>query len=275
MKYLSVIALMLIFNSAFSQYYFNDIISNQYSNKQFQLIKAGKIKQVQAKSIDAQGQVTEGFSLTQDFNRNYSSSTTNSITAANINSVLTTQYNTDKVVSNNELSKGVETTVSYTYNPDGKLASIFSTTTDTALHYQTTEKHSWQYAANGKPLQMLRIKNEIDTLFIVFIMDEQGNIAEEHWKRKGVDIETYYYYYNAKNQLTDIVRFNKRVLKLLPDYLFEYDDQNRLATMTQVPAANSNYLIWKYAYNDNGLKKTEICTNRQKELIAKIEYSYQ
>jgi len=225
--------------------------------------------------MDAQGQVTEGFSLTQDFNKNYSSSTTNSITAANINSVLTTQYNTDKVVSNNELSKGVESTVSYTYNPDGKLASIFSTTTDTALHYQTTEKHSWQYAANGKPLQMLCIKNETDTLFIVFSTDEQGNIAEEHWKRKGTDIETYYYYYNAKNQLTDIVRFNKRVQKLLPDYLFEYDDLNRLATMTQVPAANSNYLIWKYAYNDNGLKKTEICTNREKELIAKIEYSYQ
>lgn len=275
MKYLLVFAVLFAGKQSFAQYYYNDLLSNQYGNKQFQLIKSNKIKQIQVKSFDAGGQAAEGFSLVQEFSANYNQSTTTSNTAANISEASTTTYNTDKVSGTYEIAKGVETKVAYTYLQNGKLETISSSTTDTALHYQTTEKHIWQYATNGKPAQMLRIKNIIDTTIIVFNTDEQGNIAEEHWKKKGKDIETYFYYYNPQNQLTDIVRFNKRVQKLLPDFLFEYDDQNRIAKMTQVPAGNSNYIIWNYAYNDKGLKQSEVCTNRQKELIAKVEYVYQ
>jgi hypothetical protein len=275
MKYLIVLSLLLAGNQSFTQYYYNDLLSNQYSNNQFQIIKANKIKQVQVKSFDASGQAAEGFSLVQEFSAGYSQSTTTSNTAANISEASITNYNADQVTATNEIAKGVETKVAYTYLQNGKLETISSSTTDTALHYQTTEKHIWQYSNNGKPVQMLRIKNTTDTTFIVFSTDEQGNIAEEHWKKKGKDIETYFYYYNTQNQLTDIVRFNKRVQKLLPDFLFEYDAQNRIAAMTQVPAGNSNYIIWNYSYNDKGLKQSEVCTNRQKELIAKVQYTYQ
>jgi hypothetical protein len=106
------------------------------------------------------------------------------------------------------------------------------------------------------------------------VSDEHGNIIEEHWKRKNITFETYYYYYNDKNQLTDIVRFNKRVQKLLPDFLFEYDAAGRISQMIQVPPGSSNYSIWEYHYNDKGLKLEEICSNRQKQLLGKIVYSY-
>ena len=275
MKFLFLAICLTLGNAGFAQYYYNDLLSNQYSNTQFQLIKSNNIKQVNVKSFDAAGNTAEGFSLTQTFSSGYSNAQTISNTAANVVSVLNTEYKAGKIIATSEISKGVETTVRYTYLQDGKLESIVSVTTDTALHYQTTEKHVWQYTGNGKPVQLIRIKNNTDTTLVNFITDEQGNIAEEHWRRKGVEVETYFYYYNNKNLLTDIVRFNKRVQKLLPDFLFDYDTENRMVTLTQIPAASSNYIVWSYSYNPKGLKQSELCTNRQKEVIAKMEYSYQ
>jgi hypothetical protein len=168
----------------------------------------------------------------------------------------------------------VETTNTFTYNEKGLPTTITSNTTDTAVKITSNEVHIWNYNANNIPTLLLKIKNKVDTTFIEFVYDEKGNVGEERWKRKGRVFETYYYYYNDKNQVTDIVRFNTRAKQMLPDYLYEYDDKGRISKMTQVTNGGSNYLVWTYTYNDKGLKETEVCYNKQKQLVGSIEYGY-
>jgi hypothetical protein len=47
-----------------AQYYFNDILTTKQTNKQYKLLKDNSIQQVTAKSFEADGTISEGFSLT-------------------------------------------------------------------------------------------------------------------------------------------------------------------------------------------------------------------
>ncbi|MGZ8556996.1 MAG: hypothetical protein ACXWWC_01615, partial [Chitinophagaceae bacterium] len=108
-----------------------------------------------------------------------------------------------------------------------------------------------------------------------FTLDEKGNVADEQFYRRNVGIDSIFYYYDEKNRLTDIVRFNKKAKKLLPSVMFEYDESNRIIQkMTILSSSNPDYLIWRYIFNDKGLKTKEALFNKQKELTGRIEYAY-
>lgn len=270
-----IIALLFSIPS-YSQYYYNDIIANNQSNKQYLLLKSNKVQKVKAISFDGNNQPSQGFSLEQEFSPDYKKLTTISGTTSGSASTLVTYYENNKVKRSQENARGVETLTDYFYDDKGRIQRINSVTTDTAVQSKSTETHIWTYSDNNQPHLLLKIKNNNDTTRIEMIPDEYGNIGEERWKRKGATpFETYYYYYNNKNQLTDIVRFNKRAQKLLPDFLFEYDTAGRVKQMIQVPAVSSNYMIWSYIYSEKGLKQEEICTDKQKQRLGRIEYSYQ
>jgi len=275
MKLCCIIFVMFFCSSLFSQYYYNDIVSNSQSNKQYQLFKSNKIKSVKVTSYDAQNKSMKDFSLTQDFSSDFTKSVTSSTVDSSAASTLTTFYDNNKVIGTSNFTKGIETKTDYSYDEKGRLLSIVSATTDTAFNNNATEQHIWFYNQQNHIDYMLKIKNVNDTTRIEFINDQHGNVIEEHWKKKNKSIETYYYYYNENSLLTDIVRFNKRVQKLLPDFLFEYDDLGRVIQMKQVPAGSSNYFIWKYVYNDKGLKQEETCLDKQKEPLGKMVYRYQ
>ncbi len=270
MKLLFLVIAILFITPLFSQYYYNDIIANYQSNQQYQLLKSNKVKKVSVNSFDADNTVLQGLSLTQEFTSDYSALSTIDST-----STVNTFYENNKVKHISSITKGIETMTDYLYDNKGKLHIINSTSTDTALKTDATEMHIWEYNATGGPDYMLKIKNKTDTARIELICDAEGNVIEEHWKKKNISLETYYYYYNDKKLLTDIVRFNKRAQKLLPDFLFEYDDtNNRVKQMVQVPTGTSNYLVWNYSYNEKGLRIQEICLNKQKQVVGKVVYTY-
>lgn len=275
MKFLFAIGSLVCYSSLFGQYYYNDILANKQSNKQYQLLLSNKIRSVEVTSFDADNKPSAGFSLKQQFSSDYKKLITTSALDSNAASTLTTSYESNKVAATSTITKGIETKTEYLYDDKGRLQKINSSSTDTSLNNNASEQHLWFYNAKSQPDYMLKIKNGNDTTRIEFINDEHGNLVEEHWKKRSLSLETYYYYYNDNNLLTDIVRFNKRVQKLLPDFLFEYDDQGRVIQMKQVPAGSSNYLIWKYMYNNKGLKQEEICQDKQRQLVGRIAYSYQ
>jgi hypothetical protein len=64
------------------------------------------------------------------------------------------------------------------------------------------------------------------------------------------------------------------VNKLLPEYMFEYSPANQVIQKITVPANSNNYLIWRFQYNNQGLKTKEAIYNKQKQLTGKIEYQY-
>jgi YD repeat-containing protein len=57
--------------------------------------------------------------------------------------------------------------------------------------------------------------------------------------------------------------------------MFEYSANNQVIQKITVPSNNSEYLIWRYQYDANGLKTKEAIYNKQKQLTGKIDYVYQ
>lgn len=274
MSRLFCLCLLFLAGSVHAQYYYNDIVSTQASNEQFKLLRNLKIKSITASSFEPDDSPTEGFSLEQEISPDGKKAVIKSSTGAGT-SLTTNSYELNKIkkiVTNN---KGIESRTDYYYDAAGRVVKIQFTTTDTAMKSVLTEAHEWLYDAQGKAVSMLKTKNRTDSTQVYFVRDESGNIAEEQWQKNGRTVETYYYYYNPKNELTDIVRFNPRLKKLIPDYVYEYDTNGRIARMTQYSLGSSNYFTWVYLYNDKGLKEQERCVDKTKRLVGRISYSYQ
>jgi len=254
----------------YSQYYYNDIITTQQTNDQYLLLRNNRIHEVLAKSYEADGELTADFVLEQQIDS--SRVTTTSEYPSTGKSVSESFYENDRLNKTITYTGNVSSTVLYSY--DGNhLKSITTQIIDTFMASSSDETHEWFYE-NERPVKMLLIKNNTDTTTVELIRDEHGDIAEERWRKRGAIVENYFYYYNEQHKLTDIVRYNAKALRLLPDYLFAYDSNGTLIQLTQVPQGSSNYLVWNYVYAANGLKEKELCFNKQKQPVGRIEYSY-
>lgn len=260
--------------TAQGQYYYNDIIATHQTNANYQLLRSNKIKKVKAINKDANNQPVEGFLLTQEMEADGTQLITNTATSDGVSSVFTSFFEGGKITRTEEKSVNVNTTCTYVYLQDGKLASITSSSVDTVINGYQKEEHIWQYNNQGLPIQMLKVKNGKDTIKVVLIYDEKGVIAAEQWRKGNIKLETYYYYVDAANRVTDIVRQNPNNGKMIPDWIYEYDANGHCTKMTQVRTGGSNYLVWKYTYLANGLKQKEVCIDKAKQVLGTMEYSY-
>ena len=270
--WIACIILLMNVYSAYSQYYYNDILTTRQTNDQYLLLKNNHIQKVTAKSFEADGSLTENFMLQQNISSNSDVITTTAEYPSTGNSISTSYYANNRIIKTIDTVEKIKSTITYSY-ADNNLASITTTTEDNFMNTSSTEVHQWLYQ-NDQPVQMLLIKNQVDTTVIDFVKDDEGNIGEEHWNKKGRRTENYFYYYNQQHKLTDIVRYNTRAQRLLPDFLFEYDNNGALIKFTQIPQGSDDYLIWQYLYAPNGLKQKEMLFNKQKRNIGTIEYTY-
>ena len=112
-------------------------------------------------------------------------------------------------------------------------------------------------------------------VLVRFVLDGKGNVTEERSSRMGAPLPTFYYYYDADNHLTDIVRYSLRAARLLPIEMFEYGEDGRVSSALIVPEeGNSFYEKWFYEYDEKGLKVKDFCYNKEKELLGSVEYRY-
>jgi hypothetical protein len=276
MKKLFSISLVLMAGlQAGAQYYYLDIIGTAQTNKQYKLIKENRLQKISAASFEGNNQPSADFVLEQTVGNNGQQITTRSASVNSGESYFISSYENDRLAKTVDSSNSAINTVLYVYDAGGKLVSTIAASKDFDGTSISAETHNWKYNSNGQPESMLKVKNGRDSTYISYKLDEAGNVVEENWKKNNRTIETYYYYYNARKQLTDIVRFNRKAKQMLPDFMFEYDTAGLLSQMTQTQGTSANYLIWRYIYNTNGLKEKEIVFNKQKELLGKIEYTYQ
>ena len=272
--------LFVAITSAKSQYYFTDIVSHRQSDYQYKQLIAAKVTHMQAVSYGKDSTtVSTTFTLEQDIIDGGKKVITKTTLANSGTTIIENNYRNDQlIISLNSIVQPLSTVVTktaYTYSDQGEILSIVSNSLDTIASVSGfSERHIWQYNDKNKPTKMLNIKNNSDTLTVLFTYDEKGNVAEEKWFRKGQTIEKYYYYYDNDGLLTDVVRFNDRVRKLLPDFVYEYDDNANIIKMTQTIKGGTDYFIWKYTYNDKNLKATESCYTRKNELQGKVVYEY-
>ncbi len=271
-KSLLALLLLSITAAAGAQYYYRDIIGARESAELIRNMKKAKVSTVKLASFNERNVPIEDFYVEQQFFAQkgllVTSSSSGATEASQLFSYTDAAGHIIRTVDSTENTVSVTT---YTYNADGSLAATISNTGDSSALEQ--EVHLWQYTA-GKPYRMLRIKNRKDTTFVNFVLDDKGLVSEEREVHKGITSEPVYYYYNDKGQLTDIVRYNKRAARLLPEYMFEYSDKGQVIQKITVPANNSDYTIWRYQYNGWGLKTKEAVYNKQKKLTGKVEYQY-
>jgi YD repeat-containing protein len=274
MRFLIVAIVLLISLNAFNQYYYNDLVALKMSTRQYSLLKDNNVKSVKAVSYESNDQLTEDFRLEQQINQGAKIITTYSNHPSSGEVVTNNFYDNGRLIKTVDSSGNVKTTTTYQYDAEGKVDNILTQTNDAFMNSTSSELHKWNYN-DDKPTYMLRVKDNRDTTLIELSYDEEGNVAQENWKRKDKTVQSYFYYYNDTHQLTDIVRYNTKAQKMLPDFLFEYDSNGNLTQMTQVPSGSSDYTVWQYVYDDKGLKQKEVAYNKQKQLLGRVEYRYQ
>jgi len=272
MKLLTLITLLLIATTSNCQYYYKDIIGSEQTTNLLKAYKTNKVNRVVVTSYDGENTKMDEFYVEQQF----TPEALKTITRSNVsNESILISY----IDANNRVTKTIDSSdvvtsyTNYTYNSDGLLLSTISSSADTGKTSTQTEQHIWQYQ-NRKPVSMLRIKNNNDTTYIRFRVDDKGNVSEEQETHKGITAEPIYYYYDDNGRLTDIVAFSKRAKRLLPEYMFEYSTANQVIQQITVPDNSSQYTIWRYQYDDKGLKIKEAIYNKQKQLTGKLEYQY-
>lgn len=263
---------MLVAMAAQGQFYYKDVITIQQTNAQWNALKNNRVKAVKVQSYEANNQPTEGFSVQQKLADNRLITYTQS--PANGPSELTATYNAAGRLSETvDTSQDFHSTTTYMYDANGRVTNI--TNTSRSGEFTTIETHTWTYDAAGKPSQMLRIRNNTDTTFVTFVYDGKDVPVEEHATRKAGKEPDIFYYYDDKNQLTDIVRYSQKARRLLPTHIFSYDAQGRLAAMLLVPEGTNEYQRWYYDYDARGLKIRERAYNKQQQVLGKIEYTYE
>ena len=276
MKSLSLFIIIIsIAGKSFAQYYYQDIIASQQATEKWKTYKDNKIKSVNISSFESNNQATQGFECKQTVAKDYSQISTYTKTDFSRETTLTSYYSASGLLQKTiDTSKNYQSSTEYLFDASANISSITNTSIETTSGIKNTEQHLWKYGADGKPVSMQKIKNNSDTTFISFVKDEKGNIAEEHGVHNKSAIPTIYYYYDDNKRLTDIVRYNEKAKRLLPDYIFTYNDNNKLSSMLFVPEGSNDYEKWIYDYNDNQLRTMETCFNKQKQMLGKIEYEY-
>lgn len=259
--------------NAGAQFYYKDILSAQQLVSTMASYKENKIKVVNIKSFEDDGSESEGFFCQKKVSRDYRK--TELFTRSNISSssLMTAIFDKDgKVMATNDSSSISVSDIRYAYDATGRVLSIVSMikSQDDDFTNAITEEHIYVYDEQNHPIKMTRIKNLKDTSFSTFALDEKNNVAIEKDSKTGTK---YYYYYDGKNRLTDIVQTNDFRNNLHPDYIFEYNNSNQVTQMTVTEEGGNDYFVWKYSYN-NGLRVAERCYTKERKLMGSVEYEY-
>ena len=271
---LSVIGLFAFEPVTHAQFYYKDLVSNRQLVAEMALLKEQKIRSIKVNSFEDDGSPSDGFICEKKISRNYK--TVEMFTRSNSTapSEFISTFNSRGLLEETLDSSSISTNnTRYTYDENGRIKSIYSIlrSSDDDFANEIVEEHIYQYRADGIPERMIRIKNGSDSTIILFSLDEKNNLSIEKNTKSG---DTYYYYYDSKNRLTDIVRLNPYNQKMLPDYMFEYNSTGQVSQMTTTEEGGSYYFIWRYTYS-NGLRIKEKCFSKEKRLMGTIDYEYE
>jgi hypothetical protein len=277
MKILTLFLFLCLTQLAQSQYYYNDIAGARSLGERMKDYAANKVKTVTATGYDKQGVKTTDFNEWQEVDPSQNLFRIATRNGQQVNRQTYQFDNKYRLLSIRDSSIFIKSVSSYTYDANDNIVSIRTVTEDqdTLTEFSETEERQWTYSGPGKPQRMLRILNGKDSSEYRFTIDEQGNVIDEQLFRRGTGIDPIYYYYDKNKRLTDIVRYNKRMKALMADMMFEYDDNNRMIQkITTLSVANPDYLIWRYVFDERGLKTKEALFDKQKQLTGRIDYQY-
>ncbi|MGI8583415.1 MAG: hypothetical protein ACR2KX_14540 [Chitinophagaceae bacterium] len=270
-----IILFISMFSGAFAQYFYKDIWTNQQLTKEFAVLKNENKRTISVKSFEDDGEPSEEFYCERKIDRNFTKSEMISRSYITSQSLLISYYNEKgwilKTVDSTQTSLARS---EYEYDNKGRVVMITNFTKANDETVGITETHQYIYNAIGKPEKMIKRKNNADISNVNFTIDDKGNVIDEQEITRGVKGRKYLYYYDDKSRLTDVVHYNERAKRLLPDYMYEYNQTGQIKQMISTDDNISNYFIWKYTYNDLRLRESEKCYSKEKRLLGSIQYVY-
>jgi len=261
-------------NKATAQYFYKDIWSPQQLIKEMSILKSEKIRAISVKSFEDNGEPSEGFFCEKKIDKDYSLSETMTRSLVTSQSLLATHFNSKGlIIQTTDSSESSVSQTGYLYDDNDRITVVkaFTRADDDAGGIEET--HNYSYNAGGALEKMIMEKNNVEMSTVNFKVDEKGNVIEEEERFKNGSSKKYFYYYDDKNRLTDIVHYNDRAKRLLPDYMYEYNSIGQIKQMISIEEG-SGYYIWKYTYNDKGLRETEKCLSKERKLLGSIQYVY-
>ena len=181
----------------------------------------------------------------------------------------------NKLINMETMEDGINSSTTYSYNEKQQLIKVATLSKDPINGLDIEDVLIWEYKDTDLPIGLLKISNKTDTLHYLFVI-ENNKVVEEQLLRGKQVRDRIYYYYNESNRISDIVRYNKYVKKLMPDIMLEYNESNQVIQKVTLLTLqrSADYLIWRFVYNEKGLKTKEALFNKNKELQGKIDYTY-
>jgi YD repeat-containing protein len=276
MKYcITTLGLLALCFTGFSQYYYKGIMATRQGNELNRLMKKAKVQTVVVKNYNFDDTEIESFLCNQYAENNCKYVVT--VTG----SPFVNEYHLHSWYNNNaQVTKSVDSTEDtnivnqYEYDAAGRLKTLTINSYEVRTRDKLMEQHQFFYNAKGAPEKLYVIKNSNDTISVQFKCDTAGNVLEEVSFKKGKEKERYYYYYDAKHRLTDIVKFNQLVNRLLPETILEYNEQDQIVKRTYFTPGTSQYQHWFFKYNAQGLKTEEQCYLKGNLFRGKLVYNY-
>ena len=126
-----------------AQYYYNDIIGTQETNRQMKIYLANKVNTVSAKGIDPEGRQTNDFSELQEVKENGAAlkiATRNNLS----NTIFYNRFdNQGRLTSITDSSTYIQSITSYEYDANGRIVLVKNSIKDTANDFNQTEIHKW------------------------------------------------------------------------------------------------------------------------------------
>lgn len=279
-KLFATCLLLFCFPDLHAQYYYKDVISNKQISVDMATYKQKKIHTIKLKSFEDDGSESDGFLCEKTISRDYS--TVELFTRSNISaiSLFTSVFNNKMQLLNSTDSSNISVTYTYyTYDQDRlKKVQTVVRSNDDDFTNEIVEEHIYEYNDAGYPVSMMRVKDRHDSTKILFSLDEKNNVAIEKDTKTA---RKFYYYYDAKNRITDIAHTNEFRSNMVADYVFEYDASGMLKQMTvteqgvgtDLKDADPLYTIWRYV-NEDGLRQKEGLFTQNGKLLGSIEYYY-
>lgn len=268
-----IFALFFTVVNTIGQFYYKDILTNIQSSADLNTLKVEKIKEVGVTSLEQDGIPSEGFFCKKEISKNYTKVEVITQTATSYKSYFTSIYSKEGLlISSSDSSEVSVTNTTYVYDNNNNITSMKSSThflEEESLD-EIYEEHYYTYNEKNIPVKLVVVKNKKDSVTYLFSTDENGNIALEKNTLTG---DIYYYYYDNKNRLTEIVHKYQNRKTSTTDYIFQYNRTNQITQMKAAEQEGAYYFTWKYIYEGN-LRSAELCYSKEGKLMGSIEYKY-
>jgi len=274
MKKILLTTLVLWATQSQAQYFYKDIIGNQVANSEMVSYKNSTIHEIKIISYEADGTITPDFFCVKKISKKFDKTTLYSHSLETGASILESTFNPlSQIIKTYDSSELSNTVILFDYDFNNKIRRIktSSISKNNKTITKLEEEHVYTYDSESRLQKLLVIKNNLDTTVILFSTDEYGNVILEKDTKTAAK---YYYYYDAKNRLTDVVHTNERTQKPVADYIIDYNSDNQMETLKTSESESGNFLIWKYDY-ENKLRIKERVFSKNEKFMGKIEYQYQ